>query len=70
MTEGNQDDANQQLNEDKEADEKPVQDISEQGTGDSVLQLASGNNLFIRRFQVSQILNMYSMIYYVELRGQ
>jgi len=42
MTEGNQDDATQQLNEDKEADEKPVQDISEQGTGDSVLQLASG----------------------------
>jgi len=53
MTEGNQDDATQQLNEDKEADEKPVQNISEQGTGDSVLQLASGNNLFIRRFQVS-----------------
>jgi len=53
MTEGNQDDATQQLNENKEADEKPVQEISEQGTEDSGLQLASGNNLFIRRFRVS-----------------
>jgi len=49
--EGNQDDAIQQLS--KEADEKPVQEISEQATEDSGLQLASGNDLFIRRFGVS-----------------
>ena len=51
MMEGNQDDATQQLN--READEKPVQEISEQATEDSGLQLASGNDLFIRRFGVS-----------------
>ena len=61
MTEGNQDDATQQLSENNEADEKPVQDISEQQTEDSSLQLASGNNLFITRPRVSWILNMYLM---------
>ena len=54
MTDGNQDDAAQQLNENKETDGKPVQeDNSEQQTEDSGLQQASGNKLFIRHFRVS-----------------
>ena len=48
MTDGNQDDATQQLNENKETDGKP-----EQQTEDSELQQASGNKLFIGRFRVS-----------------
>ena len=54
MTDGNQDDAAQQLNENKETDGKPVQeDNSKQQTEDSGLQHASGNKLFIRHFRVS-----------------
>lgn len=50
MTEGNQGEATQQLNENKEANEKPAQDISEQQTEDSSqLQSAPGNNYFRRR---------------------
>lgn len=51
MTDGNQDDATQQLNENKETDGKPVQEDNQ--TEDSGLQLASGNKLFIKRFRVS-----------------
>lgn len=54
MTEGNQGEASRQLNENKEANENPVQDISEQQTEDSSqLQSAPGNNLFRRRLRVS-----------------
>lgn len=55
MTEGNQDNATQQLSENNKADEKPVQDNSEQRTEDSSVQLASGNNLFITRPRVLDI---------------
>lgn len=49
MTEGNPDEVTQQLSENNEADEKPVQDgPPDKGTEENSLQLASGNNLFIR----------------------
>lgn len=63
MTEGPEEHATQQLSENNEADEKPVED----GTGpdqqreESSQQLASGNNLFVTRPRVLWILNMYLM---------
>lgn len=63
MTEGPEEQATQQLSEKNKADAKPVED----GTGpdqpkeESTQQLASGNNLFITRPRVLQILNMYLM---------
>lgn len=66
MTEGQEEHATQQLNENKEADEKPAEESSatadQRKEEESTRQLASGNNLLIRSPRVFWILNKYLMV--------